>query len=74
MYHSDISITKLNYGIHDKLLYDNYRGLPKSFNNSTSTLLEESIICQDGRTARNSSLRRKKSRLKKKHLVRRIVL
>lgn len=45
-------------------------GLPKSFNNSTSTLLEESIICQDSRAARNSSLRRKKSRLRKKNLGR----
>lgn len=48
----------------------NYRGSRKSFNNSTSTLLEESIICHDGRMVRNSSLRRKKSRLRKKNLVR----
>ncbi|XP_076233971.1 uncharacterized protein LOC143178913 isoform X2 [Calliopsis andreniformis] len=45
-------------------------GSRKSFNNSTSTLLEESIICQDGRVVRNSSLRRKKSRLRKKNLGR----
>ncbi|KAG7190845.1 hypothetical protein KM043_006911 [Ampulex compressa] len=45
-------------------------GSRKSFNNSTSTLLEESIICHDGRVVRNSSLRRKKSRLRKKNLGR----
>ncbi|XP_061939054.1 uncharacterized protein LOC107998930 isoform X11 [Apis cerana] len=45
-------------------------GSRKSFNNSTSTLLEESIICHDGRMVRNSSLRRKKSRLRKKNLGR----
>ncbi|XP_043249551.1 uncharacterized protein LOC122395770 isoform X2 [Colletes gigas] len=45
-------------------------GSRKSFNNSTSTLLEESIICHDGRVVRNSSLRRKKSRLRKKTLGR----
>ncbi|XP_076686517.1 uncharacterized protein LOC143378583 isoform X2 [Andrena cerasifolii] len=45
-------------------------GSRKSFNNSTSTLLEESIICQDGRVVRNSSLRRKKSRLRKKNFGR----
>ncbi|XP_076378374.1 uncharacterized protein LOC117222485 isoform X3 [Megalopta genalis] len=45
-------------------------GSRKSFNNSTSTLLEESIICHDGRVVRNSSLRRKKSKLRKKTLGR----
>ncbi|XP_053994423.1 klarsicht protein isoform X3 [Hylaeus volcanicus] len=45
-------------------------GSRKSFNNSTSTLMEESIICHDGRVVRNSSLRRKKSRLRKKTLGR----
>ncbi|KZC05323.1 hypothetical protein WN55_05843 [Dufourea novaeangliae] len=45
-------------------------GSRKSFNNSTSTLMEESIMCHDGRVVRNSSLRRKKSRLRKKNLGR----
>ncbi|EFN81645.1 hypothetical protein EAI_05435 [Harpegnathos saltator] len=42
----------------------------KSFNNSTSTLLEESIICSDARVVRNISFRRKKNRLRKKTLGR----
>ncbi|XP_043518805.1 uncharacterized protein LOC122533287 [Frieseomelitta varia] len=42
----------------------------KPFNNSTSTLLEQSMICHDDRVVRNSSLRRKKSRLRKKNLGR----
>ncbi|XP_058797198.1 klarsicht protein [Phymastichus coffea] len=41
------------------------------FNNSTTTLLEETIIGQDARVVRNSSLRRKKNRLRKKNASRR---
>lgn len=41
------------------------------FNNSTSTLLEETMIAgQDARVVRNSSLRRRKNRLRKKNVVR----
>ncbi|XP_032456346.1 uncharacterized protein LOC100679702 isoform X2 [Nasonia vitripennis] len=40
------------------------------FNNSTSTLLEETIIGHDARVARNSSLRRRKNRLRKKNVGR----
>ncbi|XP_024938758.1 uncharacterized protein LOC107265729 isoform X2 [Cephus cinctus] len=36
------------------------------FNNSSSTLLEETAISQDGTVVRNSSLRRKKGKLRKK--------
>lgn len=47
------------------------RGTRKSFNStSTSTLLEESLICPDDRVVRNISFRRKKNRLRKKTLVR----
>ncbi|KAK1120784.1 hypothetical protein K0M31_010989 [Melipona bicolor] len=42
----------------------------KPFNNSTSTLLEQTMICHDDRVIRNSSLRRKKSKLRKKNLGR----
>ncbi|XP_011639646.1 uncharacterized protein LOC105428825 isoform X2 [Pogonomyrmex barbatus] len=45
-------------------------GSRKSFNNSTSTLLEESLMCPDDRVARNISFRRKKNRLRKKTLGR----
>ncbi|XP_011876409.1 PREDICTED: uncharacterized protein LOC105566759 isoform X2 [Vollenhovia emeryi] len=45
-------------------------GSRKSFNNSASTLLEESFICSDDRVARNISFRRKKNRLRKKTLGR----
>ncbi|XP_029155891.1 uncharacterized protein LOC114928735 isoform X2 [Nylanderia fulva] len=44
-------------------------GTRKSFN-STSTLLEESLICPDDRVVRNISFRRKKNRLRKKTLGR----
>lgn len=40
------------------------------FNKSTSTLLEETISGQDARTIRTSSLRRRKSRLRKKTVSR----
>ncbi|KAJ8683315.1 hypothetical protein QAD02_019107 [Eretmocerus hayati] len=40
------------------------------FNNSTSTLLEETIVGQDARVVRNSSLRRRKNRLRKKNVSR----
>ncbi|KYQ53961.1 hypothetical protein ALC60_07116 [Trachymyrmex zeteki] len=45
-------------------------GSRKSFNNSASTLLEESFMCSDDRVARNISFRRKKNRLRKKTLGR----
>ncbi|XP_024868846.1 uncharacterized protein LOC112452726 [Temnothorax curvispinosus] len=45
-------------------------GSRKSFNNSASTLLEETLICSDDRVARNISFRRKKNRLRKKTLGR----
>ncbi|XP_020287461.1 uncharacterized protein LOC109856518 isoform X2 [Pseudomyrmex gracilis] len=46
-------------------------GSRKSFNNSTSTLLEESLnTCPDDRVVRNISFRRKKNRLRKKTLGR----
>ncbi|KAL0134702.1 hypothetical protein PUN28_001469 [Cardiocondyla obscurior] len=45
-------------------------GARKSFNNSASTLLEESLICSDDRVARNISFRKKKNRLRKKTLGR----
>ncbi|KAL6423713.1 hypothetical protein ACFW04_010303 [Cataglyphis niger] len=44
-------------------------GTRKSFN-SSSTLLEESLICPDDRVVRNISFRRKKNRLRKKTLGR----
>ncbi|EZA57073.1 uncharacterized protein LOC105277721 [Ooceraea biroi] len=44
-------------------------GSRKSFN-STSTLLEESLVYPDGRVARNISFRKKKNRLRKKTLGR----
>ena len=46
------------------------RGSSAPFNNSTSTLLEETVSGQDARTIRTSSLRRRKSRLRKKTLSR----
>ncbi|XP_011166207.2 uncharacterized protein LOC105200379 [Solenopsis invicta] len=45
-------------------------GSRKSFNNSASTLLEETLLCSDDRIARNISFRRKKNRLRKKTLGR----
>ncbi|XP_011503753.1 PREDICTED: uncharacterized protein LOC105366864 [Ceratosolen solmsi marchali] len=40
------------------------------FNNSTSTLLEETIISHDARIVRNSSLRRRKNKFRKKPVSR----
>lgn len=42
------------------------------FNNSTSTLLEENVSGQDGRAVRDNSLRKKKSRIRKKTVVSKI--
>ncbi|XP_046742430.1 uncharacterized protein LOC124409082 [Diprion similis] len=45
-------------------------GSSAAFNNSSSTLLEETMIGLDGSATKNSSLRRKKIKLRKKHLGR----